>query len=283
MTSLHYPTETRVFQVNGIAIQATVSGAGRPVLMLHGWPLTSHMWRLVTPALVAAGCRVIAPDLRGIGGSGRPDTGYDVDTVSEDMAQLLAALDIAGAMVVGIDLGAPVAWMLAMRHPTLVSRLVVMEAMLGRLPGAEAFLANGAPWWFGFHAVPGLAENLLEGHEADYLGWFFSVRAPDQQPIDPAAQAVYAAAYAGREALRGGFEHYRAMPLSARQIAAMAASRRLAQPTLAIAGGVIGEALYRQLQPLSDQLSACRIARCGHNIPEEQPDALARALIEFLA
>jgi pimeloyl-ACP methyl ester carboxylesterase len=94
---------------------------------------------------------------------------------------------------------------------------------------------------------------------------------------------VYARAYAGREALRGGFEHYRAMPQSARQIDAMVASRRVAQPTLAIAGGSVGDALHRQLLSHSDDLHALRIPDCGHNIPKEQPLALAQVLIGFFA
>lgn len=275
-------SESHAVVANGVRLQVTTAGTGEPVLLLHGWPLTAHMWRLVTPALVAAGYRTIAPDLRGIGGSERPPGGYDVETVSEDAAKLLDALGISDAFVVGIDLGAPVAWTLAMRHPGRVRKLAVMEAMLGRLPGAEAFLAAGPPWWFGFHSVPGLAERVLEGHEDEYLGWFLGERA-GQHAVDPEARAVYARAYAGREALRGGFEHYRAMAHSAGQIAALATTRRLTPPTLAIAGGVVGETLHRQLVSHADDLRAQRIDDCGHNIPEEQPAALAQALIAFFA
>lgn len=70
--------------------------------------------------------RVIAPDLRGIGGSTRAAEGYDLHTLSDDMAGLLAALDARHAVAVGIDAGAPIAWMLAMRHAAHVRKLVVM-------------------------------------------------------------------------------------------------------------------------------------------------------------
>jgi len=241
------------------------------------------MWRLVTPALVAAGYRTIAPDLRGIGGSDRPEGGYDVEALSDDAVQLLDALDIPQALVVGIDLGTPIAWMLAMRYPARVRKLVVMEAMLGRLPGAEEWLAGGPPWWFGFHSVPELAGRVLEGHEPEYIGWFLGARSTGQHAVEPDAQGVYARAYAGRDALRGGFEHYRAMSQSARQIDAMVASHRLRQPTLAISGGVVGDVLHRQLRSHADDLHALRIADCGHNIPEEQPAALSEAMIGFFA
>ncbi|WP_080412210.1 alpha/beta fold hydrolase [Burkholderia ubonensis] len=268
---------------NGINHQVTVAGSGQAVLLLHGWPLTSHMWRKVTPALVAAGFRTIAPDLRGIGGSDRPESGYDVQNLADDAVALLDALDAADAFVVGIDLGVPVAWTLAMRHSKRILRLAVMEGLLGRLPGAEAFLAGGPPWWFGFHGVPGLAERVVEGREAEYLDWFLASRTPGLPGIDAAARAVYAQAYAGRDALRGGFEHYRAMPSSALQIQSLADNHRLQQPTLAISGGVVGDALAHQLRPHTCTLHTQRISGCGHNIPEEQPEALSSALLAFFA
>ncbi|MFF4416657.1 alpha/beta fold hydrolase [Streptosporangium sp. NPDC001559] len=67
---------------------------------------------------------------------------------------------------VGIDMGTPVAFLLAMRRPSRVRRLVLLEAILGELPGA----GDLRPWWFGFHTVPGLAETVLTGHEAEYVG-----------------------------------------------------------------------------------------------------------------
>jgi pimeloyl-ACP methyl ester carboxylesterase len=221
--------------------------------------------------------------LEGHRGSERPAGGYDVESVADDARALLDAFEVEQACVVGIDLGTPVAWMLAMRHPGRVRSLALMEGLLGRLPGAERFLGAGVPWWFGFHGVPGLAERLLEGREAEYLDWFLTARTPGHRGVGAAARAVYAQAYAGREALRGGFEHYRAMPQSARQIAQAAEGGRLTVPTLALAGGVVGDALWHQLQPLADDLRAQRIEGCGHNIPEEQPAALAQALLDFFA
>lgn len=282
MKDFHSPRAHRV-AANGISHHVTTSGAGPAVLLLHGWPLTSHTWRHVTPLLAAAGYRTLAPDLRGIGGSDRPAGGYDVESLAEDARALLDAFELEQACVVGIDLGTPVAWMLAMRHPGRVRALAVMEGLVGRLPGIERFLGGAAPWWFGFHGVPGLAERLLEGREAEYLDWFLGPRAAGHPGVDAAARAVYAQAYAGREALRGGFEHYRAMPESARQIARAAEGSRPTVPTLALAGGVIGDALWHQLQPLAGDLRAQRIEGCGHNIPEEQPAALAQALVDFFS
>lgn len=79
---------------------------------------------------------------------------------------------MTSAAVVGIDVGTPPALLLAMRRSDLVSRLVVMESLLGRLPGAEEFLSDSPPWWFGFQGEPDLAEFVLGGHEETYVRWF---------------------------------------------------------------------------------------------------------------
>lgn len=278
-------SHTYRIEANGITQQVTVTGASTdiPILLLHGWPLTSHMWRLITPTLVAAGYRTIAPDLRGIGGSDRPASGYDIESVADDIAALLDALEVRDAFVVGIDLGTPIAWMLAMRHEKRVRRLAIMEGLLGQLSGAEKFLAGGPPWWFGFHRVPGLAERVLDGNEAVYIDWFLKARGPGQQDVDETARDFYVKAYSGADGMRGGFEHYRAMPVSARQIESIVSRKHLTQPTLAISGGIIGDALSNQLQGHADCLESIFIANCGHNIPEEQPEALASALLAFFS
>ncbi len=274
---------TRRVRANGLDMKVLVGGTGKPVLLLHGWPFTSHLWRHVATMLIDAGHQVIAPDLRGIGGTDRPVAGYDLHTLADDALGLLDELGTNSAAVVGFDLGAPIAFMLGVREPHRVHELVLMEALIGRLPGAETFLANGPPWWFGFHAIPGLAETVLQGHEAGYIGWFLSARSPACHAVDPDAQRVYAQAYAGREALRGGFEHYRAMAANARHIAHVLVDKRVTCPTLAIAGGVVGEALHAQIAPHCDNLHRVRIADCGHNIPEEQPQKLAQVLLDFLS
>ena len=85
---------------------------------------------------------------------------------------LLGALGGSRTEIVRIHAGAPPAFMLAMRQPAQVRRLVLMESLLDGLPGADRFLAAGPPWWFGFHAVPGLGETVLAGHGGEYLDWF---------------------------------------------------------------------------------------------------------------
>lgn len=171
--------------------------------------------------------------------------------------------------------------MLAQRHPDRVRRLMLSEALLAGLPGAEDFLAHGPPWWFAFHQVPELAERVLVGNEGTYLDWFYVHHTYQQRGIRPEARDEYVAAYTGTEALRGGFEAYRAFGVNAAQVQA-AARARVKVPTLALGGDVVGEALYRQLVPIADSVVGHIIPECGHALPEEQPEALVHQLVNFL-
>lgn len=275
--------ELQKAEANGVTLNVAMAGNGPALLLLHGWPHSWYLWRPLIPRL-AKRFRVIAPDLRGTGGSSKAATGYDLHSLSDDMAALLDTLGIeALAASIGIDAGMPVAWMLGMRHPERVRRMILMEGLLGMLPGAEAFLSRGAPWWFGFHSIPGFAEHLLAGREVDYLDFFYRNGTAGGKGILPDARDAFVAAYAQPDAMRCGFEYYRAMPENGRQIAAMVAARSVTQPTLAIGGGVVGAALHGQLIPICDDLRGEIIADCGHIIPQEQPDALAALIEDFAA
>lgn len=91
-------------ETNGIELDVAVSGEGPAVVLLHGWPHTAELWRDVAP-LLAAGHRVLAPDLRGAGASTRAASGYDLLTLFNDVLGLLDSLGERQAAVVGIDAG----------------------------------------------------------------------------------------------------------------------------------------------------------------------------------
>ncbi|RZI70528.1 MAG: alpha/beta fold hydrolase, partial [Rubrivivax sp.] len=80
-------------------------GEGRPIVLLHGWPLSHRMWAPQISALKSVGFRVIAYDRRGFGESGKPAQGYDYDTLAADLNALLESLDIQDATLVGFSMG----------------------------------------------------------------------------------------------------------------------------------------------------------------------------------
>ncbi|MEU3422928.1 alpha/beta hydrolase [Streptomyces murinus] len=274
--------ELRRILVNGVELNVALAGSGPAVLLLHGFPHTWELWTDIMADL-SDHYRVIAPDMRGFGASGGTESGHDAGTLAGDAAALLTALDVSPAAVVGIDAGAPPAFLLALRHPGLVRRLVVMESLLGRLPGAEDFLADGPPWWFGFHsAEPGLAETVLQGQEAAYIDWFLRTGTLGDG-VPPAIRNAFVRAYTGRDALSRAFSYYRALPESAVQIEQATTDARLTVPTMALGARPVGSALQRQLRPVADDLVGHVIEDCGHIIPLHRPHALLTLLRPFLA
>ena len=80
-------------------------GAGKPVVLIHGWPLSGQSWEKQVPVLLEAGYRVITYDRRGFGDSSKPTSGYDYDTFAEDLHQLMSTLDLREATLVGFSMG----------------------------------------------------------------------------------------------------------------------------------------------------------------------------------
>jgi len=104
---------------NGVQIHYVIGGHGAPVVLLHGWPETWYEWRHVMPAL-SKNYTVIVPDLRGLGDSSKPLTGYDGKTVAEDIHQLVTHLGFKTIFLVGHDIGSQIAYSYAAAHPAEV-------------------------------------------------------------------------------------------------------------------------------------------------------------------
>lgn len=272
--------DVRHLEANGVRLNVARAGSGPALLLVHGWPHTWEVWREVMPALATAHT-VVAPDLRGMGSSERASSGYDGVTLASDLAGLLDALKIDNVSVWAIDAGVAPAFVLALAQSHRVNELVVMEGLVGPLPGAEQFLAAGPPWWFGFHGVPGFAERVLAGNERIYIDFFLRAGLAGGRQIAPAIREAFLDAYATTAGLRGGFEVYRALRKTGQQILELTAAQRLTIPTLAVAGGVVGDALRRQLAGVTDDLAAAAIPDCGHIIPLDQPHALVEAVARW--
>jgi pimeloyl-ACP methyl ester carboxylesterase len=280
--------------VNGVELHVRTTGQGPATVLVHGFPHTGAIWSEVVAALRDEH-RLLVPDLRGYGDSTPTAEGLDARTLSHDLEQLLEVTRTANrtasrtedrpadrTALVAIDAGVPAAFLLALRRPDLLRRLVLIESTLGGLPGAEGFLAGGPPWWFGFHQVPGLAERVLAGHEAEYVGWFYDV-GTRRRGVRPELRATLGAAFARPGALRTALAYYRALPASERQLAEAVRHARLRVPTTAIGAAPVGRALERQLRAVTDDLDGHLIEDCGHLVPVDHPDALATLLRPALA
>jgi len=269
---------------NGVRLHFVTAGAGEPVVLLHGWPQTWYEWHRVIP-LLAPHHHVIAPDLRGMGDSGRPADGYDKRTVAEDIHALLAHLGIGAAHIVGHDIGSAVAYAYAAAHRTDTLSLTVMEMLLPGLGLEAAFniTRTGGRWHHVLHARSELAEFLIRGKERAYISWFFRTFAYDPTAIPEADIDEYERAIRAPGALRASLEHYRAFFDDAERNVETA-KEKLGMPVLAL-GGELNHAdrLVPMMQCAAHDVRGGAVARCGHWIPEERPQELAETLLAFFA
>ena len=173
-------------EVNGIRMSYRMAGSGEPVVLLHGFPETSNAWRKVMPVL-AERHTVLAPDLRGFGGSDRPDSGYDKRNVAEDVHQLVQHLGLGQINLVGHDVGMMVAYAYACAFPDEVKRLVLMEAALPGLGLEKLYDADKYPRINHlplFEAPNGLAEALIVGREQMFVRHFMQQQAYHPDALD---------------------------------------------------------------------------------------------------
>lgn len=122
------PWVHRTVRANGIALHVAEAGTGPLVLLLHGFPQFWWAWSRQLIDLADAGFRAVAVDLRGFGASDKPPRGYDLPTLADDIAGLVASLGEQDAVIVGNDLGGLVAWAVATRDPSVVRRIAVVGA-----------------------------------------------------------------------------------------------------------------------------------------------------------
>jgi pimeloyl-ACP methyl ester carboxylesterase len=153
----------RIATADGVSLAVRVEGDGTPVVLLHGFPDSSYVWRHQVPALAAAGFRVVVPDLRGFGDSGKPQEveAYRLTTLAADVLAILDALGIERAHVVGHDWGAALAWVLAGLHPDRVDRLVVMSVGHPNTARDMTVAQREKSWYVLWFQFEGLAEEVL--------------------------------------------------------------------------------------------------------------------------
>jgi len=207
--------ETLTAANEDVSLHVGVEGDGPTLLLLHGWPDTSSLWRDMTPHLVAAGYRVAAPDLRGCGQSSKPSdlASYQMHHLVADVASIIAVLDVEKVTLVGHDWGAGLAWAVALLRPDLVERLVVVSVghptsfrtagleqqikswytLLFSYEGVgEAFLRKNdyeaMRRWAAHPRVEEIIEELeRDGQMVAHLKWYRANLPPDAFVVDPPA------------------------------------------------------------------------------------------------
>ena len=155
---------SRSYAVNGIKMHVVVTGSGPDVLLLHGFPDSHELWRHQIPALVGAGFRVIAPDLRGFGLTEIPKGGvaaYRADQLVADVVSLLDVLGVTTVRLVAHDWGAVIGWLFAIKHPERIDRYVAISVGHPTSYARGGFKQKLMGWYILMFQLRGLAEWLF--------------------------------------------------------------------------------------------------------------------------
>ena len=279
------PNEVRHFfaDLSEVRMHYVTAGKGAPIVLLHGWPQTWYEWRDVIPRL-APHYTIIAPDLRGLGDSSRPDSDYDTQTIATDVWELVHnVLGIEAFFLVGHDWGGPVSYALAAAHAQAVTKLAILDVAIPG-DGSANISQGGKRWHHAFHQTPDLPEALIAGREALYLGWFYENYGARPDAIAPEAVAEYLRTYSQPGALQAGFNYYRNIPTDIAQNETIVAKFKLPMPVLALGGSEgwgRGTEVLESCRRVATNVGGGVIAGAGHWIPEEQPEVLSEHLLAF--
>ena len=266
---------------------------GKPVLLLlHGYPQTHVMWHKLAP-LLAADFSLVMPDLRGYGDSGKPASLPDAANQSkramaQDMAELMAALGHERFHVAGHDRGARVVHRLCLDHAARVASACVMDIAptLTTFALTDQALATAYFHWFFLIQPPPLPERMIGADPAFWLkGCLSRWSMGNEQAFAPEAVEQYLRCFSDPEAIRASCDDYRAAAGIDLLHDRTDAQRRTDCPTLVLWGtkGFVGRN-YDVLAVWQGKAERVRGAAidCGHFLPEEAPDEVARNLRLFI-
>lgn len=277
--------ESHFADLSEVTLHYLTAGKGDPVVLLHGIPQSSHEWRHVIPYL-ADTYSIVAPDLRGLGDSSRPTSGYDKKTVAADVWELVnGQLGIDRFHLVGHDWGGPVAFALAAHHPAAIRSLTILDVAI---PGDGAEMSQGGRrWHHPFFRTPDLPEALLAGREHIYLEWLFENYGYRVNAVSADDRAEYLRTYTKLGAFRALLAYYRGFPTDAVDNAEIIAKNgKLKIPVLALGGDKAfgrGMETYESMKRLADNVRGGIIPDCGHWVAEEAPEFVSKQLLKFFA
>src|SRR5712671_2536933 len=271
-----FPTSFRTqdIQTDGAVIHVRVGGSGPAVLMLHGFGDTGDMWAPLAARLVADHT-VVVPDLRGMGLSSHPESGYDKKTQAGDIVRVLDKLNIRKVDLVTHDIGIMVGYAFAAQFPDRVIGWVVMDAPLPGIGPWDEIIRSPALWHFNFRGPD--VERLVKGRERIYLDRFWNELSANPKGIDEATRRHYAQLYARPGAMHSAFTQ------DAIDNKAFVAKGKLTMPVLGIGGDKsFGTGVADGLRFVATDVSSQVIANSGHWLMEEQPAATIAAILAFV-
>ncbi|MFI8181467.1 alpha/beta fold hydrolase [Actinacidiphila glaucinigra] len=268
-------------EVNGTRLHYVIGGEGEPLVLMEGWPRTTHALRGIMAPL-ARHFRVIAVDYRGMGGSDKPAGGYDKKNMAKDVYELVRSLGYEQINIAGGDMGSTVAYSFAANYPEATRKLAVWEGATFTSDhlAITAFPQPGGwnAWWYSLSHVEDLPAKLLAGRFRHVIDWAIDHFAVHPEKISEEDRAIYAAAYDDPDAVRASFATYAAIH---QDLADGETYPKLAMPVLGLGGPLVIGAIEGAVRARATDTRFVTIEDTGHYLAEEQPEALAAELQKF--
>jgi pimeloyl-ACP methyl ester carboxylesterase len=262
----------------GVGIEYEVTGEGRPVVLIHGFPDTGRLWRHQVPALADAGFKVIVPDLRGYGRSDKPPAvdAYAIPAIAADVLAVMSDAGAERAHLVGHDWGAAVAWALAGVASERVDHLAVLSVGHPATFRAGGYEQHEKSWYMLLFQFPGVAEEWLSSDDwANFRAWS---RHPD-------ADAVIAE-LRDNGSLTPGLNYYRANLPPEVWLSPGRALPPIGAPTMGLWSSGDIALTERQMTDSAQNVTGPwryeRLDGPGHWMQLEAPDEVNRLLLDFL-
>jgi len=264
--------------VNGVTIHYVIGGTGEPLVLLHGFGQNWYMWNRLLPEF-SKHFTVIAPDLPGLGESGRPMTGYDKKTLAADIHGLVKQLGYSSINLAGHDIGLMVAYAYAAQYSDEVKKLALMDALL---PGVEPVWsqAKASAWWFGFFAWPA-SGSIVAGKEREFLTNFWPVVGHNNEAFTKEETEEFIRSYATPGGTAGAFHWFGAFEQDAADNKIFMKTK-LKMPLLAMGGEYYAAAfLADHCKLVAENVSVSNIKGAGHWIVQENTPQVQADLLSF--
>ncbi|MDN3584596.1 alpha/beta fold hydrolase [Mucilaginibacter flavus] len=281
----------RYENVNGVRLHYVEGGAGKPLVCLPGWPQTWYSFHTIAPEL-AKNHHLIIVDIRGMGSSGKPASGYEKKNMAKDVYELIRQLGHEQINILGHDIGGMVAMSFAFNYPEATQKLIVMDGahpgegimQMPLIPAPGSFTKKmdgnaSYAWWMGFNQVKELPEKILEGRFQYLLDWLFSYVMIDETKMSEFDRAVYASVYNRVDDIRASNAWYQTFT---QDIEDAKSYSILEMPVLAIGSYISYNYMKIGLPYVAKNCTVTGILDSGHYLAEEKPDAVLKLVTEFL-
>lgn len=275
--------KSQYVEVNGTKIHYVIGGEGEPLILIPGYPQTWWAYHQIMPDL-AKHYTVIVVEMRGMGESDKPESGYDKKNMAKDIYELVQILDFGEITIGGHDIGAHVAFSFANNYPEVTIKLIMLDTphpdeSMYQLPMLPIPGMNYIyPWWLAFNQVGELPEQLLEGRMNILIDWLFEKLVVNKEGITDFDKAVYSEAYNTKEAIRASNNWYQTF---GQDIEDFKSYKKLTMPVLGIGGSGYG-LLSMSLPNSAEILELKEVSNSGHFLMSENPNLVVSYIVEFL-